>query len=104
MVFCLTIVVFIHGWITAFLHPVRLPLYSSCCCILVSGQLFTLFCSDDLWPAWEREKAADDAEPEWVAQEREQFFKHRDKDLDKRLDRVSKKKMVGRVSMKSTKP
>ena len=36
----------------------------------------------------------DGGEPDWVAQEREQFFKHRDKDSDKRLSRVSQKQRM----------
>lgn len=43
---------------------------------------------DDLWPQWEREKSDQEKEPDWVATEREQFFQHRDKDKDKRLNRV----------------
>ena len=40
---------------------------------------------NDLWPAYEREKNAQ--EPDWLISEREQFHTHRDKDGDKRLNK-----------------
>lgn len=40
---------------------------------------------NDLWPAYERE--GKEEEPDWLAAEREQFHKHRDKDANGKLDK-----------------
>lgn len=54
--------------------------------------------TDDLWPQWEREKSDDGKEPDWIEHEREQFYQHRDKDGDKKLNRVSGRSEGGRAN------
>lgn len=45
--------------------------------------------ADDIWPNWERKEG--EPEPEWVTSEREQFYESRDKDGDRKLNRVSRR-------------
>ena len=44
--------------------------------------------ADDVWPQWERDEAEE--EPDWIQTERDHLLKHRDKDGDKKLSRVSR--------------
>ena len=53
--------------------------------VLLTNELFPST-SADIWPAWDRKE--DEGEPEWIANEKEHFTKHRDKDGDQRINRV----------------
>ena len=54
--------------------------------VMFTNELFPST-SADIWPAWDRKE--NEGEPDWIANEKEHFTKHRDKDGDQRINRVT---------------